>query len=289
LPTVPRERLADVPSRYRALLGEPSFVCLFVSQLCSLTTFGMFLHLQFILNNFVFELGSDKSLQLTKWQFLPAFLTAFVIAPNVLKMFGKKHGAIAAGTVAACLMPLPIMLQLSGAMPTNCTDGSFHAIVAISICAQTFLVTSNIATLALNADLVEESEVRKANGRNEGFLFGFQNVVDKMGFAVGGFVATKVLQEHACVKYPVPGLTRWTSEVYNPSLRRLCNWYLVIRGSLDFVALCMLFGYRIDRKKHGANVVRAHALRKDGACASSDGDGATSTVGGVPVVDVSYA
>eukprot|EP00965_Chrysotila_dentata_P040663 1348980-Pleurochrysis_carterae.AAC.1 len=95
--------------------------------------------------------------------------------------FGKKWATFGWGVVAtAVLLNLSLLLRITDNFPENCTGAVFTAFTACSLVAHTCSMCYSIGGATLNADLVESGEMRTGD-RNEGVLFGFQNIVDKAG------------------------------------------------------------------------------------------------------------
>lgn len=106
-------------------------------------------------------------------------------------------------------------------------------------------------------------------GNNGAIVFGTQMLADRLGNGLGEFLTIRVLRSQANLSFPDAALVRWTDPLWQPCLRRLMEWYISLRGSLDVTAVLILaVGYRISRKRHSENVVTVEDSRRSRASQS---------------------
>jgi GPH family glycoside/pentoside/hexuronide:cation symporter len=139
------------------------------------------------------------------------------------------------------------VLRLLGLMPENGDPLLFPMILVITIVDVGLVITYQILSTSMIADLVEESELRTGR-RSEGVFFATMTFVKKFVQGFGVVMATTIL---TLVQFPVgvaPGsvpeeiLFRFGA-LYVPTV--ITVWMMMI--------ICISY-YEVDRDKHKANL-----------------------------------
>ena len=83
---------------------------------------------------------------------------------------GKKRGVIMIGILAFSIAPAPVALRLLGVMPENGDPLLYPMILVLTIIDLALIITTQILTQSMIADLVEDGELRTQR-RSEGVFF----------------------------------------------------------------------------------------------------------------------
>ncbi|WP_176592238.1 MFS transporter [Sphingobium sp. EM0848] len=169
-----------------------------------------------------------------------------LLAPVLARRFGKRE-------IASCVIlggiignVGPVLGRLAGIMPENGTNGLFAILAAdigFTYCVAT--ITTVMLTSMLN-DVVEEVEVQTGR-RSEGLLLAADSFLKKLVAGVGVFVSGVMLTFIAFPQHAE------RDAVAPEIVARLAYGYVPITA-LYFGALCVLRLYRIDRRRHQANL-----------------------------------
>jgi Na+/melibiose symporter-like transporter len=150
---------------------------------------------------------------------------------------------------------MPVILRLIGVMPPNDSDVLFWIVFFVTICDVALIITYQILSASMIADLVEQSEL-KTGRRSEGIFFAGISFMRKLARGSGLFLASMVLAAAELSRNVQPG------DVPEETLRLLGAGYafglLLLWGS----AIAFLFRYRITREDHEANLAALKETRE---------------------------
>jgi Na+/melibiose symporter-like transporter len=235
-------------------LSNRSFQGLFLAALFGFMAAGVAASLNYFINGYFWEFSPTQTYYLTLSVFGSAAI-ALILAPIVSKSLGKKRGAIIVGAIAFSIAPMPVILRLIGVMPPNDSDVLFWIVFFVTICDVALIITYQILSASMIADLVEQSEL-KTGRRSEGIFFAGISFMRKLARGSGLFLASMVLAAAELSRNVQPG------DVPEETLRLLGAGYafglLLLWGS----AIAFLFRYRITREDHEANLAALKETRE---------------------------
>ncbi len=183
-----------------------------------------------------------------------AAVAGTVIAPQWVKWFGKKFGAISSFSIALGVGVTPLLFRLMGILPENGTPELFWFFFVEILISAAFSTATLIMISAMIADVVEEAELRTGR-RSEGLLLSADNLFKKAVSGVGVFVSSMLL---AFVGFP-EGAER--GQVDPQILTNLALIYLPTAATLFFLAIVCMFLFRIDRTTHEENLKKLRAIQ----------------------------
>ena len=233
-------------------LSNRSFQGLFIAALFGFMASGVAATLNYFINGFFWEFTTRQTSLLTMVVFLSA-LIALVLAPQVSKRMGKKRGAIAVGIIAFTVAPLPVLLRLIGVMPPNGSELLFNIILVTTMVDVALIITYQILSSSMIADIVEESEL-KTGRRSEGIFFAGISFVRKLARGSGLFLASIILSVANLSRDMQPG------DLSPETLTLLGTGYALGLLALWSLMIAFLFRYQISRDDHEANL---RALRNN--------------------------
>lgn len=228
------------------MLSSKSFQGLFIAALFGFMAAGVAASLNYYINGFYWEFTTTQTFFLTISVFASAGI-AFVLAPLVSKTVGKKRGAIIVGGIAFTVAPMPVLLRLLGLMPPNGTEVLFNTILIITILDVALIITYQILSSSMIADIVEENEL-KTGRRSEGIFFAGISFMRKLARGSGLFLASLVLATADISRDIQPG------ELSEGTLTFLGAGYAFGLFALWGTAIAFLFRYQISREDHEANL-----------------------------------
>lgn len=228
------------------MLSSKSFQGLFIAALFGFMAAGVAASLNYYINGFYWEFTTTQTFFLTISVFASAGM-AFVLAPLVSKTVGKKRGAIIVGGIAFTVAPMPVLLRLLGLMPPNGTEVLFNTILIITILDVALIITYQILSSSMIADIVEENEL-KTGRRSEGIFFAGISFMRKLARGSGLFLASLVLATADISRDIQPG------ELSEGTLTLLGAGYAFGLFALWGTAIAFLFRYQISREDHEANL-----------------------------------
>lgn len=228
------------------MLSSKSFQGLFIAALFGFMAAGVAASLNYYINGFYWEFTTTQTFFLTISVFASAGI-AFVLAPLVSKTVGKKRGAIIVGGIAFTVAPMPVLLRLLGLMPPNGTEVLFSTILIITILDVALIITYQILSSSMIADIVEENEL-KTGRRSEGIFFAGISFMRKLARGSGLFLASLVLATADISRDIQPG------ELSEGTLTFLGAGYAFGLFALWGTAIAFLFRYQISREDHEANL-----------------------------------
>jgi Na+/melibiose symporter-like transporter len=244
-----RERFAEVWET----LADRSFAALFVSAIFGAIAGGLSTALTFYFGTFFWGFSSGQIGVLTLGVFLSAILGA-VLAGPATRSIGKKQGAIIIGLIAFLGAPLPILLKLLGLLDGWSAQEIFWFVFVTQVIDVGLIITFQILTTSMAADLVEQAELRTSR-RSEGVLTGVSTFVRKLVSGLGVLGAGLLL---SLAQFPagakpgeIPPDAIWTlGALYVPTILTL--WMAMVAA---------IAWYRVDRDGH-AETLRKIAERK---------------------------
>ncbi|MEO1322822.1 MAG: MFS transporter [Pseudomonadota bacterium] len=238
-------------------LANRSFLWLFVATLFGFMANGVAATLNYFINGFFWEFTTSQTALLTLIVFVSA-LIAFVLAPVVSKTLGKKRGAVIIGILAFTIAPMPVLLRLLGLMPANGTELLFNIILIVTMIDVALIITYQILSSSMIADIVEESEL-KTGRRSEGIFFAGITFMRKLARGSGLFLASLILAGAELSREMQPG------ELSQETLAILGAGYAFGLLALWTTMILFLSRYKISRADHEANLA---ALERGRASAS---------------------
>ncbi len=234
-------------------LSNRSFQGLFVAALFGFMAAGIAATLNYFINGFFWEFTTQQTSLLTLIVFISAGL-ALVMAPIVSKTLGKKRGAITVGILAFTVAPLPVVLRLLGLMPPNGSELLFNIILFVTMLDVALIITYQILSSSMIADIVEESEL-KTGRRSEGIFFAGITFMRKLARGSGLFLASIILSVANLSRDMQPG------DLDQETLTLLGAGYAFGLLALWGMMIAFLFRYQITREDHEANLAALERSR----------------------------
>ena len=227
-------------------LASRSFLALFLAALFGAVAAGVSTTLSFYFSTFFWEFTTEQ-IGLISLSVVISAVLAFFIAPVVSRKFGKKRGAITVGLMAFTVAPAPILLRLLGLMPDNSDPSLFPLVLSITVIDVALIITYQILSSSMIADLVEEAEI-KTKRRNEGVFFASVTFIRKVTQGIGAAVAGVLL---TVSQFPAGA----TPDQVPESVLSSFGWlYVPVIFSLWMMMIASLSLYSVDRQKHEANL-----------------------------------
>ena len=257
-PAARKITIATVFKEIAETLSNPSFMWLFVATLFGFMASGIAATLNFFINGFFWEFTTAQTGALTAIVFFSA-LIALVMAPIVSKTIGKKRGAIIIGLLAFTIAPMPVILRLFGLMPPNGSDLLFQIMVTVTLIDVALIITYQILSSSMIADIVEDSELQTGR-RSEGMFFAGITFMRKLARGSGLFLASLILAVANLSRDMQPG------ELTSETLFLLGSGYAFGLLFLWTTMILFLSRYKISRADHEANL---EALQRNRQAASA--------------------
>ena len=232
-------------------LASRSFLALFLAALFGAVAAGVSTTLSFYFSTFFWEFTTEQ-IGLISLSVVISAVLAFFIAPVVSRKFGKKRGAITVGLMAFTVAPAPILLRLLGLMPDNSDPSLFPLVLSITVIDVALIITYQILSSSMIADLVEEAEI-KTKRRNEGVFFASVTFIRKVTQGIGAAVAGVLL---TVSQFPAGA----TPDQVPESVLSSFGWlYVPVIFSLWMMMIASLSLYSVDRKMHEQNLATLRA------------------------------
>jgi Na+/melibiose symporter-like transporter len=238
----------DMAREVIGALGNRNFAALAISGFIFGIAVGITGGLQTYFMTYYWELPSAALRALGLWA-IPGALAGVFIAPFWARWLGKKRGCLIVFFLSILSTTVPISLRLFGLMPPNSSPWVLRILIIDSIATGLLSITGFVIVTAMLADVVEEVQV-KTGQRSEGVLFAGDSLLRKVTTSFATIFPGLIIGYIHFPKFAQPGTV-------NPDiLRQLAIIYL---PTVTFLYLCstscILF-YRIDRKRHEANLER---------------------------------
>jgi glycoside/pentoside/hexuronide:cation symporter, GPH family len=170
-----------------------------------------------------------------------------IVAPHIVRLMGKKYGAITMFASALAVGITPIGLRLVGLMPPNGSKALFNILIAETFANALLAVATGVILLSLVADVIEDAEV-KTGRRSEGLLMSADNLFKKLVSGAGILISGFMLK---LVEFPVSAKR---GQVDPETIQRLGEIYLPTVTVLFGLGILCLFAFNIDRAKHEDNL-----------------------------------
>ena len=238
-------------------LSNRSFLWLFVATLFGFMASGIAATLNYFINGFFWEFTTSQTALLTLIVFVSALL-ALVMAPIVSKTLGKKRGAVIIGILAFTIAPMPVLLRLFGLMPPNGSELLFNIILIVTMIDVALIITYQILSSSMIADIVEESEL-KTGRRSEGIFFAGITFMRKLARGSGLFLASLILAVAELSREMQPG------DLSQETLTLLGAGYAFGLLALWTTMILFLSRYKISREDHEANLAALERGRQAGS------------------------
>jgi glycoside/pentoside/hexuronide:cation symporter, GPH family len=256
LTSPPPKRQMTLAARFGEVwrtLADRSFGALFISAMFGAVAGGLSTALSFYFATFLWGFSSQQIGLLTLGIFLSAGLGAALAGPAT-RLIGKKRGAIMIGLIAFLGAPLPILLKLLGLLDGWSPQALFWFVFVTQTLDVGLIITFQILTTSMAADLVEQAELRTGR-RSEGVLTGvstfIRKIVSGLGVLTAGWLLSLAQFPPGAKPGEVPAGTIWAlGALYVPTILTL------------WMAMVVAIGwYRLDRAGH-EETLRRIAERK---------------------------
>jgi Na+/melibiose symporter-like transporter len=242
-----------------------------VASLVAGLSYGLYGGLALYLDTFLWGLKASAVGVLNLANLFSVFFSA-ILATWLSRAVGKKHAAVIMFFGCVVAIQAPILLRLLGLAPPNGSPSLLPMLIAFRFAAGVLTNGGFIMMTSMIADITEEVQL-KTGRRAEGFLMSAYSFITKATTGVSTLLPALVL---ALAHFPAkahPGAV-------DPSIVRHMAWlYVPITSTLSFVSITTWMLYRIDQKKHEANLagVREAQARAD-AAAEAQGEGAGTSL-----------
>jgi glycoside/pentoside/hexuronide:cation symporter, GPH family len=236
-------------------LSNRSFVVLFIASALGTVAAGVAAPLAFYWLTYFWHFTPQQSSLVIVGVFASAFIGSS-LAPPVTRHLGKKRGAIVIGLIAFLGSPMPIFLRLTGILPDNGSPLIFWYVFFNNMFDVALIITFQILSYSMIADLVEQSEI-KTGRRSEGVFASAttftEKIVNGAGLIIAGFLLTLAgIKTGADASHVAPAAVWRLGAYYVPTILTL--W-------LSMVAV--IGGYAITRDSHAANLRTLANRRRD--------------------------
>ncbi|MEW6272883.1 MAG: MFS transporter [Thermodesulfobacteriota bacterium] len=238
--------VARALAELRATLSNRAFLALFGAMVFGSMAAGLMAALNIYFNTFFWELTASEMSLLVLANFVSAAL-ALGLAPRLSRRLGKKPAVLSLSVAGLVLGPLPIVFRLIGLFPANDSAALLPTLVVVNTLMVTLLISSNIVSASMIADVVEDSELSTGR-RSEGTFSAASSFVQKCVSGIGIFASTLLL---ALIGFPQdakpgqvpPEVIRDLGIVFAPAI------VVLYAAAISFLAL-----YPIDRARHEENL-----------------------------------
>jgi glycoside/pentoside/hexuronide:cation symporter, GPH family len=227
-------------------LSNRSFIVLFIATALGTVAAGLAAPLAFYWLTYFWHFTPQQSSLVLIGVFASAFIGSS-LAPVVTRRLGKKRGAIVVGLVAFLGSPMPIVLRLAGILPDNGSPLIFWFVFFTNMFDVALIITFQILSYSMIADLVEQSEI-KTGRRSEGVFASAQTftekVVNGLGLMMAGFLLNLAgIKTGADASHVSPAAVWRLGAIYVPTILTLWMTMVAVIG-----------GYAITRDSHAANL-----------------------------------
>jgi Na+/melibiose symporter-like transporter len=249
-----KRTLTDVVAAMRC----GSFRWLFVGVLIVFVMVGVDGALNIYIYTYFWELGHHEIVALAPAYPIGVMLGA-ILAPRLLRCFGKKAGVIFGTASWAGWQILPIVLRLLGLFPENGDALLVPLLIAIRVIQGASTVQANVAFGSMVADTIDEHELNTGK-RQEGIFFASSSFAAKAASGMGNIIAGFALD-----------LIDWPRGRHIKSAADVPVEAIVDLGMLygPYVAGCGIFSvfcytrYRLTRELH-EEILKALYARRGG-------------------------
>ncbi len=190
---------------------------------------------------------------------LPANGVAALVAPALARRWGKKRACAGLFFAGIALGNLPLAAALLGWMPAPGSMALLTILVCDGLLVAVIGTSGFIIVTSMVADIVEEAELRTGR-RSEGLLLSAETFLRKLSAGVTVVVPGLLL---ALVGFPPHADPKTLDPLV---MRHLALISMPLHVVLGIAATSVLLFYRIDRRRHEANL--AKLARDAGAVAA---------------------
>lgn len=234
-------------------LNDRAFFALFTVSALGLLATGVSSALAFYLNGFFWGFSSEQQSLLALSVMISAVLGG-LLAPLASRTIGKRRGAMIIGLLAYLGAPMPIVLRLTGVLPSGSDGFVFWFYLVVTILDYALIIAFQILSASMIADLVEPSEL-KTGRRSEGVFAASTSFVGKLVQGFGVVIASFVLTFAGIKAGASP------SEVSPDAIWRLGAYYVPTVLTLWMTMLAALTFYKRNRSDHEASLSALEAKR----------------------------
>ncbi|MCC6920056.1 MAG: MFS transporter [Alphaproteobacteria bacterium] len=243
--------LAEVWRNSRSILTNRTFLIILISGLSSGLGAGLTSSLGVYFNAYFWEQTSGSMGFLASSAILAGFV-GVVLAPPVSKRFGKKNAMLGLAWISLGASIIPVTLRLLGLMPPNSSPVVFWILFIDNLVAGVLALMAVVIIVSLLSDIVEQIAAETGR-RNEGLLFAFNGLLQKVVTGVGTFGAGLMLAFVGFPEQAIPGQI-------DPDIpRNLVLLWLPIAVSLSVITLVVLHFLDVSRARHEANLAKIDA------------------------------
>lgn len=234
-------------------LNNRAFLALFMVSGFGLLATGVATALNFIVNGFFWGFTSQQQAILGASVLVSAAI-AGLLAPLASRTIGKRRGAIIIGLTAFLGSPLPILLRLSGLLPTGSDGFVFWFYLVFVIFDYALIIAFQILAASMLADLAEPAEL-KTDRRSEGLFAASSSFLGKLVQGLGVVIASFILTFAGIKTGADP------SQVPPDAIWRLGAYYVPTVLALWMAMMAALTFYKRDQSDHEA-ALQALAARR---------------------------
>ncbi len=249
-----RKTVRQVFGEISETLRDRNFLMLFWAFVMNSIAAGIAASLAFIMLSYFWEFTEFQRFIWTASVFVSA-LGALLLAPRLVRRFGKRQTVLSLGIIAFSIAPMPVVLRLLGLLPENGDPLLFPLITIINTVDLAMIIALQGTMYSMIADLAESGELRTGR-RTEGVYYAAVTFTRKTTAGLGVFAGGMMLSAISFPDGATPGSVDaetiwWLGALYAPSL-------LVLWATMLFA----VSRFTIDRDRHQANV-RALAAGND--------------------------
>ncbi len=227
-------------------LRDRNFLMLFWAFVMGSMATGVAASLAFIMLSYFWEFTEFQRFLWTALVMVSAF-GALLIAPRLVRRFGKRNTVVGLGVVAFSVAPMPVILRLFDLMPENGDPLLFPLVAIINTVDLAMIIALQGTMYSMIADLVESGELRTGR-RSEGLYYSAVTFTRKTTVGLGAFAGGTML---SLIQFPdgaAPGTVNddviwWLGALYAPTLLTL--WATMLFAVSRF---------GLDREGHQANL-----------------------------------
>jgi len=247
----PPPRRQDFGAMARAAgmaLSNRNFVSLAVSGLIFGIAVGISTGLAFYFFTYFWELGSNQLTQLGLWT-IPGGFIGLMLAPWWGRRMGKKAACLIVFYLSIFSTTIPNGMRLLGWMPPNSSPWVLRILILDSLATGLLSTLGFVIVTSMLSDVVEEVQVATGR-RSEGLLFAADSLLRKVTTSFAALLPGIILAVVSFPRHAQPG------HVSQTTLTHLALIYLPVVTALYLCSTSMIFLYRIDRRRHEANLQR---------------------------------
>ena len=236
----------ELLSQVRQSLANKQFIALFASASFFAMGAGVFLSLSIYFGRHFWGLSTEQLGYLQLPLFLSA-LIALLVAPIVSNNLGKKKAALITVVLWLLIAPLPIVLRLTGAFPSNDSDILLPILMLFAFIETSLAIMIGVYLSAMFADIVEDSQV-ETKARSEGLYYSASSFTQKALNSVGVLIAGQLL---TYVEFPTSAVQQDVSEA---TITKLAIITIAVLSVVYLAAITSLMFYKIDKSTHNKNL-----------------------------------